>query len=59
MPFFGYRWQRLLGRRGDFRDDRLEIERAPAVSPIIDARRRALVRFLKTLLTSFAALASS
>ena len=59
MPLFGYRWQGLLNRSGDFRDDRLEVERAAAASPIVDARRRALVHFLKTLLTSFAALASS
>lgn len=30
MPFFGYRWQGLLNRHGNFRDDRLEVERAPA-----------------------------
>lgn len=44
MPFFGYRWQGLLNRRGDFRDDRLEVERAAAASPIVDARRRAPLR---------------
>lgn len=27
MPFFGYRWQGLLNRHGNFRDDRLEVVR--------------------------------
>lgn len=49
MPFFGYRWQGLLNRHGSFRDDRLEVERAAAAPPIVDARRRALERVLKTL----------
>lgn len=49
MPFFGYRWQGLLNRHGNFRDDRLEVERAAAASPVVDARRRALVRFLNAL----------